>query len=57
MKGLDYVNQSQFCPGLRQYGAMGALAGEDSVAGLGHEDVVFDADAELAGHVDAGFDS
>jgi len=35
---------------------MGALAGEDFVAGLGDEDVVFDADAQFAGHVDAGLD-
>ena len=35
---------------------MGALAGEDFAAGLGDEDVVLDADAELAGHVDAGLD-
>jgi len=35
---------------------MGALAGENPVAGLGDEDVVFDANAELAGHVDAGLD-
>ena len=36
---------------------MGTLAGEDFVAGVGDEDVVFDTDAKLAGHVDAGLDS
>ena len=35
---------------------MGALAGEDFAAGLSDKDVVFDADADLAGHVDAGLD-
>ena len=35
---------------------MRAIAGEDFVTGFGYEDVVFDSDSELAGHVYAGFD-
>ena len=36
---------------------MGTTSGEDFVAGLGDQDVVFYSDAELAGDVYAGFDS
>jgi hypothetical protein len=35
---------------------MRAFMGEDFVAGFGYEDVIFDADTELAGHVYAGLD-
>jgi len=35
---------------------MGAVSGEDFAAGFSYEDVVFDSDSELAGHVYAGFD-
>ena len=40
----------------RGHGDPGALAGEELAAGVCDEDVVFDADAELAGEVDAGLD-
>jgi len=35
---------------------MWALVGEDFVSGFGYEDVIFDTDTELAGHVYAGLD-
>lgn len=35
---------------------MGTVAGQDFVAGLGYEDVVFYSDAEFAGDVYAGLD-
>jgi len=41
---------------LRQYRRVGAVSGQDFVAGFGYEDVVFDSDSELAGHVYAGLD-
>ena len=41
---------------LRQYRRVGAVSGQDFVAGFGYEDVVFYADSEFAGDVYSGLD-